>query len=269
MRLPKSIRRHVLRAHVAAKRLQKSRPAKIAVTYAKGLILALLIVKSIKSAKEETVDATEKVADWISVFFATAVLVGVGIEWRIIPKLEDIARELVTVGIAGEIIFERRARACSSELSLRAKRELAAATKEAGEAKERAAKAELELERLKLPRFISEEQHKRLVEGLKRVPSGEIYLRPGTLDAEAIEFSKMFRAAFTEAGREPSPFPGTTPVSWSWPGLWLQMRDRSNPPKHAMALWNCLKMAGFDVPWWGNEEGHPEDGVTLGIGSKV
>jgi hypothetical protein len=236
--------------------------------------------KSVKSADEKDVERLSEGSVIVEWCFAVLVIAGVFGEFVIAAKNpasnSDLGRWgtaaadfLVGLGVAIELLASVVAHICQGELTERSNVRL-------GEANERAAKAEREtaalkvkLENLKLPRFISEEQHRALVEGLKQVSAGPIYLRPGTQDSEAIEYGKAFQRAFEEAGRKFSPYPGGTPFFWSWSGVWLQVRDRYNPPKIAVELRHCLIAAGFDDPWCGTEDSHPENGVTLGIGSKV
>ena len=77
---------------------------------------------------------------------------------------------------------------------------LAIATKLAGEAHERAANAELELERIKAPRTITDEQREKFISTSKDYPKGAIKIGVRHPDSETSAYKRAIKGMLIEAG---------------------------------------------------------------------
>lgn len=117
----------------------------------------------------------------------------------------------------------------------------------AAEANERAAKAELELEKYRAGRLISPEQHATMVATLATSPKGRVVVKPNFLNSEATRFANQISSAFNEAGFSGVGDAPLEIVSYNRPGLFLAVRDGSAPPPHTRPIINAFSAAGIPI----------------------
>jgi len=111
-----------------------------------------------------------------------------------------VADVFVAIGVAGEVLFGRMGHRRDTELQRRTKQSLSDAVTNAGEANDRATKAEVELARLQVqlsPRTLSKEQYEAL-QALNGKVSAVILSAAG--DFETTRFSREIEKAMKDAG---------------------------------------------------------------------
>lgn len=134
---------------------------------------------------------------------------------------------------------------------------------EAAKATERAAKAELELEKYRSGRSLTPEQHRVLVQWLGVSPKGRVIVKPNFLDGEATRYANQLCAAFNDAGFSGVGDAPLQIVSSNRPGLFLAVRDGASPPPHTNSILKAFSEAGIPV-----ESGYADwvpDGATVVI----
>jgi hypothetical protein len=111
---------------------------------------------------------------------------------------------LIAAGIGGEVIFAMMGTRCQTELRRRSNDKVAAAVKAAGEANDRAAKAELETEKLRIIaswRALAKKQHESLVIALRAGGSGaSVRFCVLMNDQESLAFAHRIAIPFRTAG---------------------------------------------------------------------
>jgi len=110
-----------------------------------------------------------------------------------------IADCFVTIGVGGEIMFAFMGFRRQEELGKRAKKEVAALNKLSGEANERAAKAQLELERLKAPRGLSESQGASISAKLSVFGGHEVLIIASPMTHEGASFADQLHCVLKSA----------------------------------------------------------------------
>ena len=137
---------------------------------------------TINATENKLESASDSCERW-SICCGVLVLVSVAAEfiidliepsYALFLRLSAITGAGVAIGIVGEVFFSMRDARIQTELRKRSNEQLASATKSAAQANERAAKAntkaleiEAELERLRTPRLLSEEQRKRITDKMR------------------------------------------------------------------------------------------------------
>jgi hypothetical protein len=133
-----------------------------------------------------------------------------------------------------------------------------------------AARAELELQRIKTPRMINDEKYAKLVACLKEGPKGPGYVRPGFLDTDGPMLAERIEKALKEAGFEPPPEwkEGMGILGWRTAGVFLIVTDMKKQLPHAASIQRCFWQIDWQI--YGHEDPkHPEEAVSIGIGPRL
>jgi hypothetical protein len=173
-----------------------------------------------------------------------------------------LANALVTIGVAGEVLFSRMAFRRDKELKLRSDKKFAEANARADEARRAARKAQQETELLRERlawRRLTKRQFDSIIISMREFPSFDIALRHVGNDHESATFAGEIAMALAATGSRVTP-------DWMTPdaqfGLSLSPMREGDGSRFAL-LKSALENAGLEVVI-----GNPLDRLTLHIGSK-
>ena len=192
--------------------------------------------------------------------------------WEII--LAGIASAMIAFGVWGESHFGHRATSASARIQ-------AILEKQTEDAKRDVIKAQTTLERerierLKLeegmrPRAIKAEQWKLLAPCLKTASKGAVFIVPKVFDEEAERYAAQIFVVLKEAGFDVrhEPVGKPRPFSFGVSGVFLFVKDVSQPASWIPDMQKCFELASITMPAYGgipNWAG-PRD-VMLAVGVK-
>ncbi|HYK81086.1 MAG TPA: hypothetical protein VEU95_15735 [Micropepsaceae bacterium] len=152
--------------------------------------------------------------------------------------LQALADALIVGGVAGELAFERIARTAGDSVT-------ALARERAAQATERAAKAELETERIKKqvePRRISSEQYAKIAATLKGHPM-DVGMSFSQGDPEARQYADDILKIFNAVGLQPS----LTAVLSTEVMIGLKIHPRRDDDPDAALIIEAFKRGGLTI----------------------
>jgi hypothetical protein len=133
---------------------------------------------------------------------------------------------------------------------------------------DRATKAELELEKIRQPRTLSDDNKEKLTSCLRAGPKGKVYIRPSMLDTDGPLFAKHLEEIFEAADFQILDWPEGPAMAWSKAGIFLIVHQLTNVQPHITAVQRCLFRAGIEARGDVDPK-HPEDAVSIGIGPRL
>lgn len=194
---------------------------------------------------------------------------GVVLEESSYDWTKERGKRLLRLSLAWEAVLALTLFVADTTASVIQKREI-------GELYERAANAELELAKIKIPRKIDDAQYAALVECLQMAPKGPIYVIGGLSDLDAPDLAKRISSALKSAGfSDPPPWNGGGKgnngriiLSWDCPGLVFQVNNLTDELPHLAAVSHC--MGALKMPMTERiDDEQPEGTFTIGIGSRL
>lgn len=125
-----------------------------------------------------------------------------------------VADSLIALGVAGEVLFSRKARIGSDELTRRSDEKVAEANARAAEANRLASTAALELAKFRAARNLSKEPAARVTEAMRKFGAGQIAMQfavaVSDFDQEQIWFASVLINCLTEANWKVARWPWFT-----------------------------------------------------------
>ena len=119
----------------------------------------------------------------------------------------------------------------------------------------------------RLPRTIKVEQRAILLETLKIVPKGRVFVTEKLFDEEAQQYKEQMLAVLKDAGFDAEEKRG--PMSFGIPGQWILVNDFQHPPPHAVPLQAAFTKAGVDLDGQEQKEQVLDlDSVLIAVGSE-
>ena len=217
---------------------------------------------SVSNFSVEDLEAWRETFNLLLITSTLAVCIGVHFEKDGNPHdVQDYGWALVRRGIAIEFALAILLWQIDSTLGVRHKFEIASLFG-------RATKAELELEKIKLPRWLNDENKEKLLVCLRGGPKGKVFIRPSILDTDGPQLAKQLGDIFTAAGFETPTWPEGDAMSWSRDGIFLIVHQLTNVPPHIVTVQRCLMSVGLDARGDPDPK-HPEDAVSIGIGPRL